>query len=56
MARTIYQNNDVRIELERVDEYEIKVNCNGENIIWISKGDEDIFQKELTELFDKYRI
>ena len=29
MARTIYQNNDVLIELERVGEYELKVNCNG---------------------------
>ena len=56
MARTIYQNNDVLIELERVGEYELKVNCNGENLIWISKDDESKFQKELNELLDKYRI
>lgn len=56
MARTIYQNNEVCIAIERVDEYEAKVNCNGENLIWISISEQDGFEKELNELLDRYRI
>lgn len=53
---TAYQNNDVNIEIERVDEYESKVNCNGENLIWISNEEREKFIAELNALLDKYRI
>lgn len=56
MARTIYENNDVEITSETVDEYEAKINCNGENLIWISAETEPDFRRELKELLDKYRI
>lgn len=52
----IYSNNDVNITTERVDQYEHKVNVNGNNLIWISADDVDDFKKELTELLDRYRI
>jgi len=52
----VYQNNSVEIEIENVDTYESKVNCNGENLIWISNDERDKFIEELTALLDKYRI
>ena len=52
----IYKNNDVSIEFERVDEYETKVNVNGENLIYIDSAAKYVFEKELSELLDKYRI
>ena len=52
----IYQNNDVRISSERIDQYEAKININGENLIWISRDQEDAFKNELSELLNKYRI
>lgn len=51
-----YQNNSVEIEIESVDTYESKVNCNGENLIYISSDERDKFVEELTALLDKYRI
>lgn len=57
-ATTIYANNDVAIEIERVanDSCEAKVNVNGENLIWISLEEKDEFVKELNDLLNKYRI
>ena len=56
MAKKVYQNNRVVIEIETVDPLESKVNCNGENLIWISTPEADEFAKELQILLDKYRI
>lgn len=56
MSKTIYQNNDVIISSERQDECEVKINVNGENLIWISLSEEENFKKELAEVLDKYRI
>lgn len=56
MARSIYSNNDVNIEMEFVDGCEAKINCNGKNLIWISAEDSEAFKRELAELMDKYRI
>lgn len=53
---TIYQNNDVSISIEIANEDEAKVNINGKNLIWISRSEREEFEKELTNLFDKYRI
>jgi len=52
----VYQNNGVEIEIENVDTYKSKVNCNGENLICISNDERDKFIEELTALLDKYRI
>ena len=52
----IYINNEVQIEIVRVDSDESKVNVNGKNLIWISSQDGDKFEKELKELLDKYSI
>lgn len=56
MARTIYQNNDVEITIEPQDEYESKIDVNGENLIWISNDESNDFKIELSNLLDKYRI
>lgn len=56
MAKTVYSNNDVEITIESFDESEAKVNVNGENLIWISREDENEFRCELRALLDKYRI
>jgi len=56
MGKTIYENNDVEILSERQDEYEAKININGQNLIWISLSEEENFKRELTDLLDKYRI
>ena len=56
MAKRIYENNAVEIEIEYVDNYECKVNCNGENLIWISASEAVEFEDELVELLNKYRI
>ncbi len=53
---TIYQNNSVTISIERVDEYEAKVNINGQNLMWISRDQQEDFIKELTTVLDNYRI
>lgn len=53
---TIYSNNDVTITLENQNEEESTVNFNGKNLIWISRSEKEEFEKELNELFDKYRI
>lgn len=53
---TIYQNNDVEITIDSVDEHEANVNINGETLIWISRAEQDDFKKALRELLDKYRI
>ena len=55
-TKKVYQNNRVVIEIETVDPLESKVNCNGENLIWISTPEADEFAKELQILLDKYRI
>jgi hypothetical protein len=56
MQKTIYQNNDVVITIERKNVHEAKVNINGDNLISISISEADQFKKELTELLDRYRI
>ena len=56
MTYTIYENNSVAIQVEIVDRYEAKINCNEKNLIWVSRSDIDDFEKELTALLDKYRI
>lgn len=56
MAKRIYENNSVVIEIEFVDKYESKVNFNGENLIWISNEEAVEFENELVELLSKYRI
>lgn len=53
---TIYENNDVLIETERVNELECKVQVNGKNLIWISREDEPEFREQLSELLDRFRI
>lgn len=53
---TIYENNEVVIEIDRVDEYECKVQVNGKNLIWISREDEPEFREQLSELLDRFRI
>jgi hypothetical protein len=59
MGRTIYHNNDVEITLEKStpeDPKELKVNVNGQNLIWISAEAQDDFRHDLAEVLDKYRI
>lgn len=56
MARSIYNNNEVNITIDRVDDYEAKVDVNGKNLIWISREQQEEFEKALTDLLDKYRI
>lgn len=56
MGKPIYCNNSVLIEVEYVDNQEAKVNCNGQNLIWISIEEAVEFENELTELLNKYRI
>lgn len=59
MGKTIYQNNDVEITLERAtppNHVELKVNVNGQNLIWISAEAAEDFRHELSEVLDKYRI
>jgi len=56
MAQPIYENNNVCIEIERVDNYESKVNVNGENLIWISNESKEEFRQQLVSLLDTYRI
>ena len=56
MGKTLYENNDVEITLQPVDEFEAKVNVNGKNLIWISVTEAESFQRELADLLDKYRI
>lgn len=56
MPRIIYENNSVQITSERQDEFEAKINVNGQNLIWISRENETEFQEELSELLDRYRI
>jgi len=53
---TVYNNNEVKITIERENPEEAKVNINGKNLIWISREQEDDFKKELSALLDKYRI
>lgn len=53
---TIYENNEVKITIEVIDDLEAKVNINGENLMWICRSDESLFKKELSELLDRYRI
>lgn len=53
---TVYENNEVEITIDRVDNYESTVNVNGENLIWISSQDADNFKWELRELLDSYKI
>jgi len=53
---TIYENADVKIQLERDDKHEGKVYCNGELLIWISWSEKEKFVDELKSVFDKYRI
>jgi len=53
---TIYLNNDVEITSEPADEYELKININGQTLILISREEEYEFKKELAQLLDKYRI
>jgi len=52
----VYENNDVVITIDKVDNSESKVNVNGENLIWISNETSYDFERELSELLDKYRI
>lgn len=56
MALSIYNNNDVDISSERIDQYECKINVNGQNLIWISREQELEFKNELSSLLDRYRI
>ena len=56
MAQSIYNNNEVDIQIEYIDRDEAKINCNGKNLIWISAAEADDFKKELSQLIDKYRI
>ena len=56
MARTIYRSNEVTIEFEQKNDNEVKVNCNGENLILIDRNYQYEFEKELNELLEKYRI
>lgn len=53
---TAYQNNDVEITIQKIDNHESKVNINGENLMWISNSEIEAFKKELSEVLDKYRI
>jgi len=54
--KVIYENNKVSIEIEVLDEYEYKVNCNGKNLIVIEAEKAKQFEHELSDLLDKYRI
>lgn len=56
MARTIYRSNGVTIEFEKKNDNEVKVNCNGENLILIDSSYQYEFERELNELLEKYRI
>ena len=56
MARTIYRSNGVTIEFEQKNDNEVKVNCNGENLILIDRNYQYEFERELNELLEKYRI
>ena len=53
---TIYENNEVLIETERVDEFESKINVNGKNLIWIESDKEQEFKEQLSALLDRFRI
>lgn len=53
---TIYESNDVKIVVEKVDKWEGKVNINGENLMWISRSELNDFKQELTAVLDKFRI
>ena len=55
MARTIYRSNGVTIEFEQKNDNEVKVNCNGENLILIDSSYQYEFERELNELLEKYR-
>ncbi len=52
----IYSNNECSIEIERANSDEAKVNINGQNLIWISREDQELFREQLTQLLDKFRI
>lgn len=52
----VYENNGVRIYTEGANVYEVRVQVNGENLIWISGEDEQEFITELADLLDRYRI
>ncbi len=59
ITKTIYSNNKVHITAEVPvdnDDHDTKINCNGENLIWISKVELEDFKKDITELLDRYRI
>lgn len=56
MPQPIYENNECCIEIERVDNYESKVNVNGENLIWISNESKEEFRQKLVGLLNEYRI
>ena len=53
---TIYQNNQVKITSEQHDKHECRIDVNGQNLIWISKEDEENFKIVLNAILDKYRI
>lgn len=52
----IYQNNDITIDVVIIDEYEAKVNINGQNLIYISRSEIEEFKEKLSELLDNHRI
>jgi hypothetical protein len=52
----IYQNNDCEITIERGYDLDLKVNVNGENLIWISNDEKENFIRELQSILNKYKI
>jgi len=56
MTTIIYSNNDVTISIESINEWETKVNINGENLMWIARETQEDFMKKLTSLLNEYRI
>lgn len=53
---TVYENNDCKITVNRVDEFECKVDVNGKNLIWISVEQKEEFIHDIQSVLDKYRI
>lgn len=53
---TVYENNDCKITVDRVDEFDCKVDVNGENLVWISTEQKEEFIQDIQSVLDKYRI